>query len=98
MEAGRRVSWDYDPDDASQAVEAGSIADEEEDDFFPASIMVYRLQTTTHTYSTPFVVYVNCHFLSLVTRHHSSVPLVVHFAKMFCFYIHSFPFLHISAH
>ena len=53
-------------------------------------------QTTnynTHTYSTPFVVHVNCHFLSLVTRHQSLVPLIVHFAKLFTFYVHSFPFL-----
>ena len=51
-------------------------------------------QTTnynTHTYSTPFAVQVNCHFLSLVIRHQSLVPLIVRFVKLFTFCVHSFP-------
>ena len=91
MGIGRRVPWNYGPDDVSQAVETGCIADEKQDGFFPASIEVHKLQTTTHTYSTPFAVHVNCHFLSLVTRHQSLVPLIVHFAKLLTFYVHSFP-------
>ena len=78
MGIGRRVPWNYGPDDVSQAVETGCIADGKQDGFFPASIEVHKLQTTAHTYNTPFAVHVNCHFLSLVTRHQSLVPLIVH--------------------
>ena len=98
LQLGRRVSWNNDPDDVSQVVETGCIADGKQDGFFPASIEVHKQQTTTHTYSIPFAVHVNCHFLSLVTRHQSLVPLIVHFAKLFIFYVHSFPFAHILAH
>ena len=90
-ETGRRVPWNYNPDDVYQAVETGCIADVKQDGFFPASIEVHKLRTTTHTYSTPFAVHVNCHFLSPVTRHQSLVPIIVRFAKLFTFYVHSFP-------
>ena len=93
-ETGRRVPWNYGPDDVSQAVETGCIADGKQDGFFPASIEMHKLQTTTHTYSTPFAVHMNCHFLSLVTRHQSLVPLfyiLFTFSKLFTFYVHSFP-------
>ena len=77
IKLGTRVPWNYDLDDVSQAVETGGIADRKQDGFFPASIEVHRLQTTTHTYSTPFAIYVNCHSCHLLLAiNHPFHPLV----------------------
>ena len=54
---GRRVPWNYDPDDVSQAVETGCIADGKQDGFFPASIEVHKLQTTTHTHTVHHLLF-----------------------------------------
>ena len=99
-ETGRRVPWNYGPDDASQAIEAGCIAVGKQDGFFPASIEVHKLQTTTHThtYSTLFVIHVNlslpisCHFSSITRSTHCTFNQIAHFFRSF--FISSHTFLH----